>query len=463
MTEHAPLMLSIVLRCLCVLLATFGSTSCASRIWNEEIVKADPASDYVFANRLPRTNAQDVFIVLAFSGGGIRSAAFSYGILETLRDTEVTIDGRKRRLLDEVDVITSVSGGSYTAAYFGLFGDRIFDDFEDRFLKRDVQGALLALLANPINLISLTSADYNRGDLAARWLGDHVFENRTYADMSRGNLPYAIINASDFNTGITFSFIQQQFDFLCSNINDYPVANAVMASSATPVIFGPISVRNYDTDCPERRNSWVTEALETRDLLSRDYRVARALERYLAPQSMPAIRLVDGGITDNLGVRGSMMSPVAHYGNVPDMAGAFSASELDRVIKVLVVVANSQVYPDYDWSKEAYEPGVISTLLASFDAALNILNTETAALARRGFMRWGDRVNARRGPTLPKVTVHFTTLTFDNIHDTQERSYFNAMPTNLNLPDYQVDQVRSLARRLLQQSPDFQQFLATLQ
>ncbi len=108
MTEHAPLMLSIVLRCLCVLLATLGSTSCASRIWNEEIVKADPASDYVFANRLPGTNAQDVFIVLAFSGGGTRSAAFSYGILETLRDTEVTIDGRKRRLLDEVDVISRV-------------------------------------------------------------------------------------------------------------------------------------------------------------------------------------------------------------------------------------------------------------------------------------------------------------------------------------------------------------------
>ncbi len=168
--------------------------------------------------------------------------------------------------------------------------------------------------------------------------------------MSRGKLPYAIINASDLNTGTTFSFIQQQFDFLCSNINNYPVANAVMASSAVPVIFGPISLRNYDADCPERRPSWVTEALKTRDLLSRDYQVARALERYLAPQSMPTIRLVDGGAPDTLGLRGSMLSPVAHYGNVPDMAGAFSASALERVIKVLVVVANAQVYPNYDWS-----------------------------------------------------------------------------------------------------------------
>ena len=47
------------------------------------------------------------------------------------------------RLLDEVDTISGVSGGSFPAAYFGLYGDRIFEDFEERFLYRNVQGALL--------------------------------------------------------------------------------------------------------------------------------------------------------------------------------------------------------------------------------------------------------------------------------------------------------------------------------
>ena len=46
---------------------------------------------------------------------------------------------------------------------------------------------------------------------------------------------------------------------------------------------------------------------------------------------MPVVRLVDGGITDNLSVRGSIMSPVTHYGNVPDMAGAFTQQALGRV------------------------------------------------------------------------------------------------------------------------------------
>jgi len=59
---------------------------------------------------------------------------------------------------------------------------------------------------------------------------------------------------------------------------------------------------------------------------------------------MPLAQLVDGGVTDNLGVRDSMMSPVAHRGNVGDMAGAFSAAQLAGVRHVLAIVANAQVY-----------------------------------------------------------------------------------------------------------------------
>ncbi len=59
-----------------------------------------------------KRKADDTFIALAFSGGGTRSAAFAYGVLEELRDTTVMAHGRHRRLLDEVDVTTSVPGGS---------------------------------------------------------------------------------------------------------------------------------------------------------------------------------------------------------------------------------------------------------------------------------------------------------------------------------------------------------------
>lgn len=47
---------------------------------------------------------------LALSGGGMRSASFSMGVLEALQAAEGT--------LQSVDVISSVSGGAYTASWY---------------------------------------------------------------------------------------------------------------------------------------------------------------------------------------------------------------------------------------------------------------------------------------------------------------------------------------------------------
>jgi len=74
--------------------------------------------------KLKNTNkpkrSDDLTLMMTFSGGGTRSSALSYGVLQHLRDTNITINGQKRRLLDEIDLISSVSGGSFTSAYYGL-------------------------------------------------------------------------------------------------------------------------------------------------------------------------------------------------------------------------------------------------------------------------------------------------------------------------------------------------------
>jgi NTE family protein len=53
---------------------------------------------------------------LTFSGGGTRAAALAYGVLKELKETTIVSGGQRIRLLDEVDSISSVSGGSFTAA-----------------------------------------------------------------------------------------------------------------------------------------------------------------------------------------------------------------------------------------------------------------------------------------------------------------------------------------------------------
>ena len=94
-------------------------TSCSSKnpILNNEITKEKIKSLKVEKKKSIR---DDVSLILTFSGGGTRAASLSYGVLKELR---------KQNLLEEIDVISSVSGGSFTSAYYGLYGEQIFEDF----------------------------------------------------------------------------------------------------------------------------------------------------------------------------------------------------------------------------------------------------------------------------------------------------------------------------------------------
>ena len=132
-------------RVMVCLLAAAVLAGCASRPINQPITQVDPKAGYRPHLLIPKRQNNDphTFLVLSFSGGGTRASAFSYGVLEQLRRTEIVIDGQRRRLIDEVDLITGVSGGSFTALAYALHGERLFSEYEQRFLKRDVQGALL--------------------------------------------------------------------------------------------------------------------------------------------------------------------------------------------------------------------------------------------------------------------------------------------------------------------------------
>ena len=95
-------------------LAAVALAGCASRPINSPISQVNPRAGYraYLAMQKRQNNDPHTFFVLSFSGGGTRAAAFSYGVLEELNRTEITVDGQRRRLIDEVDVITGVSGGA---------------------------------------------------------------------------------------------------------------------------------------------------------------------------------------------------------------------------------------------------------------------------------------------------------------------------------------------------------------
>src|SRR6185503_5086298 len=110
---------------------------CAHYPVNAPLTRAAPDNGYRFSNLSHTNNSDSLFVVLAFSGGGTRAAALSYGVIEELARTTIFWEGKRGRLLDEVDLISAVSAGSFTATYYSLYGDRIFNDFESAFLKRN--------------------------------------------------------------------------------------------------------------------------------------------------------------------------------------------------------------------------------------------------------------------------------------------------------------------------------------
>ena len=99
--------------------------SCATYKPNPRLEKAEDLQSVRLSNFTSKDRSDELLLVLTFSGGGTRAAAMSYGILEALAKVDIPQEHNNgkpldsgRSLLDEVDVISSVSGGSFTAAYY---------------------------------------------------------------------------------------------------------------------------------------------------------------------------------------------------------------------------------------------------------------------------------------------------------------------------------------------------------
>ncbi|MCG8620037.1 MAG: patatin-like phospholipase family protein [Desulfobacterales bacterium] len=403
---------------------------------------------YSFINP-PKTKSMhhgedNITLVLAFSGGGTRAAALSYGVLEALRDYTVISGGREVRLIDEVDLISSVSGGSFTAAYYGLHGDGIFTDFEPRFLRRDVSGALMDRLLSPSTWFSSKA----RSEMAVEFYEKNVFGDATFNDLKAAGGPLIIINASDLGGGVRFSFLQEYFGLLCSDLGNFPVARAVAASSAVPILFSPVVLENFP-GCSTPANTYL-QTRETDDLPAQVSQVVAGLKTYADKDSRRYIHLVDGGITDNLGL-------MAIYEMVEVAGGAGSLSrraDMRPGRQFVLITVNAATHARHNIESTNEDPSLEDTVNTMTDIQLHRYNAATLDLMKRSVTRWTEELSASGN----KVTPYFIELGFHTL-DTQSQDYFNTVPTNFSLTNHQVDRLIAQGRDLLMQAPEFRRFL----
>ena len=140
--------------------------------------------------------AQSALVLVALSGGGKRSAAFAFGVLRGMRDIPVRPEGRKSVLLDEVDLLAGVSGGSFPAAYYGLYGKRSFETFPDEFLYADIEAYIWGTFLLPWNWNWVVNPLAGTNDRMT-WVYDKLmFHGATFADFYRRGRPQVSINGS---------------------------------------------------------------------------------------------------------------------------------------------------------------------------------------------------------------------------------------------------------------------------
>lgn len=434
---------------------------CAHSPENVRLDRYNPEEGYRFTNLGSKDSPGDLLVVATFSGGGTRAAALAYGVLEKLANTEIAIGGHRKRLLDEVDIISSVSGGSFTAAYYAIHQGGIFRDFESAFLKRNVQEEISRSFLRPRNLMRVAAPEFGRINLVAEYLDEALFQGVTYGSLLQsGRPPFVLINASDMSLGARFEFTQDQFDLLCSDLSQFPVARAVAASSAVPVVFSPLTLRNYAGQCGYAEPEWVAGALQNRGASVRQYNKAVELRSYLDPSRRPFIHLLDGGMTDNLGLRG-MLDRILSAESASSMARALRAKSIRKAVLILV---SAETGPDFSQDLSERVPTLSQVVRAIKDVPINRYSFETTELLKSNIDAWAGQLGKTAGRSggqkgVGSIDTYVIEVSFEALRDDAERQFFMSIPTSFNLPAETVDALRSLAARLVTESPDYQRLL----
>ncbi len=450
-----------------LLIAALLVTACAHYPANDALTAPAGNDPYRFSRYARPANADGLFIAVTFSGGGTRAAALAYGVLEEMRETMVP--GTDRSLLDEVDVISTVSGGSFTGAYYALFGNRIFTDFKREFLYRNIERELTYKLINPVNWYRLASPYFSRIDLAAELYDRTVFGKKKFRDLTENpGRPFLIINATNLYQGALFEFTGDQFDYIGSDILSYPVARAVAASSAFPFLLSPVSLVNRPAPAGHEMSLSDKAALE--DYWDNRERYVQALNNtlYEDKSGHPFVHLMDGGLADNIGLRA--------IGDLYARGGIRQRILNGQIRKFLVVVVNARTEPPQDIDKKESPPGLVEVGFKTCTLSMDNYSFETVEsfkkqveerlkvqLDRSACQDLLDK-HCKDGYRLPPLAggdlvLAVADLSFDNLTDKAERDHLRSLPTSFRLSESDVDRLIAAGRKLFRENPDLQRFL----
>jgi NTE family protein len=447
---------------LCILLMA-GLSACeyVRPTLNAPLTQWDPQYGYRMPNLTApeQGNSDSLLVVASFSGGGTRASTLAFGALREMTRQPITWEGKQKRLLDELDVIYALSGGTFTGAYYALFGERIFHDFEYRFLRKDWESELRSrIFRSPSNWLRLWSPYFGRTHIMAELLDEALFDGKTYGDLlSQRTRPGILIHASDMATLSRFEFLQPQFDLMCSDLNSLPVAYASAASAALPLVLSPITFKNYAGQCGYEPPTWLLEAKSSTRLMQRQR--AQEMLSYLDAEKRPHVHLLDGGLSDNMALRG-ILEGVGVAGGLENI---LKNAGIKNVKKLVIIAVNAETGPDVKEYRSDHIPVLSRAFSSLVDIPINRYSTDTLLLIHFAVQMWRNELRNRASGAESAFTqdadIYFIDVSLNAIEDLVEREYLMKIPTTLYLTDPQIDHLLSAAARLIRNDPEFQRLM----
>lgn len=448
-----------------VLLALLAGCEYVRPTLNAPLKQWEPAGGYRFSS-LPaggeNNNSDSLLIVASFSGGGTRASTLAFGVLRELARQQITWEGKTKRLLDEVDGISALSGGTFTAGYYTLHGDQIFHDFEGRFLRKDWESELKSrILRSPSNWFRLWSPYFGRTHIMAELLDEALFEGKTYGDLlERHQRPYLLIHATDMATLSRFEFSQSQFDWICSDLSALPLARASAASAALPLALSPISYKNYAGSCGFEVPTAAVDAALKRGGVGAQR--AKEYLSYLDVKKRGYIHLLDGGLSDNMALR-AMLEGSTVVGGIEKLMQYWGAK---NVKKFVILAVGAETSPDVmDFGSDQI-PTLGKAMSSLIDVPINRYSADSVALMRLGVKLTREELAKRPRPPDSRFAedaeVYFINASLSEIKDPDERESLMRIPTTLYLTDEQIDRLLLAATRLIRNDSEFKRLMTEL-
>jgi NTE family protein len=406
----------------------------------------------------PTEDDRSMLVFVSMSGGGARAAAFGYGVLDGLRQTNVHWQGKSTPMLDQVDVISGVSGGSIIAAYFAAFGRDTFPAFEQQFLRQNFQDNLISNMLKPGNLYDLTSPWFGRTNLLERRL-DELFKGKTFADLGeRPGQPRLLVSATDLSLGSSFEFTWRQFALICSDLGSVPLSFAVAASSAVPIALSPMTLKNYNSVCPQ-------SAISLNSAPSNDYRVRLLRESqrsYLDAEVRPYIHLVDGGLADNLGLR-SLLDRSQAQGSLRQSVRSASKTKIQKLV---IIAVNAERDPSERVDASDQVPSTVQVVDALLFGTGARAAQETLGLLSDTIRTWRQELRRttreEEDPFTPDAQIHLINVNLRDAPELMERRLLLQIPTAFSIAHGDVSKLIEAGREILLTSPEFKALLRTL-